>query len=130
MPYSSLYSLLPSFPTRERGLKCLYLIMLLPPHYVVPHAGTWIEIFSTSHNTCYHLSFPTRERGLKCDFGFFEVHSVKSFPTRERGLKSNTSFAICRICIVVPHAGTWIEMYQISEYTSGVPRRSPRGNVD
>ena len=33
-----------SFPTRERGLKCSILENFVEAGYVVPHAGTWIEI--------------------------------------------------------------------------------------
>ena len=74
-----------------------------------------------------------------------------SFPTRERGLK----FSIClsNFCstIVVPHAGTWIEirqfpplLYLVVSFPTRerglkshdvstirfIGRRSPRGNVD
>ena len=34
----------PSFPTRERGLKLLYSHISVIVWTVVPHAGTWIEI--------------------------------------------------------------------------------------
>ena len=65
-PYLCYKYIIPSFPTRERGLK---LLMHWPERYrrmVVPHAGTWIEII---------------------------------FPI---------SFA--PVFLVVPHAGTWIEI--------------------
>ena len=56
--------------------------------YVVPHAGTWIEIRWN----------PKRQR------------IPKSFPTRERGLKLCVDNAFSKCYTVVPHAGTWIEM--------------------
>ena len=33
--------------------------------FVVPHAGTWIEIPTSVHFPFNVTSFPTRERGLK-----------------------------------------------------------------
>ncbi len=33
-----------------------------------------------------------------------------SFPTRERGLKSADAAEVIKQAIVVPHAGTWIEI--------------------
>ena len=79
--------LLPSFPTRERGLKFVHTLMDILTEKVVPHAGTWIEIHVTfsffvnlavvphagtwieiSMIVCIgwrHASFPTRECGLK-----------------------------------------------------------------
>ena len=62
---------------------------------VVPHAGTWIEIFAGTqvvHNT---LSFPTRERGLKFFNPFLCPGILPSFPTRERGLK------LSQLCIYI-----------------------------
>ena len=97
---------------------------------VVPHAGTWIEIFHV-------LAMYT---------------APMSFPTRERGLKSDVVVAIDALAAVVPHAGTWIEINIQKEYNNTVRRsfptrerglkslnkieyleargRSPRGNVD
>ena len=81
--------LYPSFPTRERGLKSVYRAVLV----------------------CYRVSFPTRERGLK----FVRkkrkfITKVVSFPTRERGLKSDWFKQEHKQKLVVPHAGTWIEI--------------------
>ena len=38
-----------------------------------------------------------------------------SFPTRERGLKCNGVSAIIGHIVVVPHAGTWIEIEKLFE---------------
>ena len=56
--------------------------------YVVPHAGTWIEIILQYWQIRPRsLSFPTRERGLKFSQSITIPKSLLSFPTRERGLK-------------------------------------------
>ena len=118
-----------SFPTRERGLKSpdpevIGTVSIVVPHagtwiemyplpdnsmivVVVPHAGTWIEIFCFNIRSTRYSSFPTRERGLK--FRTLSVRSgaSQSFPTRERGLK----FRSCGDFV-------WFRS------------RSPRGNVD
>ena len=75
--------------------------------YVVPHAGTWIEIVWIPGIRSRNLSFPTRERGLKCKSYRGGWCYLVSFPTRERGLKCSTS------------VHCW-----------GIRCRSPRGNVD
>ena len=54
-----------SFPTRERGLKCPVLAPACSVTFVVPHAGTWIEINTAVKGSNCIQSFPTRERGLK-----------------------------------------------------------------
>ena len=77
-----------SFPTRERGLKSL----------------------AQPNQAAQALSFPTRERGLKYRGCFQGVHEVRSFPTRERGLKLLRFHILVKKRIVVPHAGTWIEI--------------------
>ena len=76
--------------------------------YVVPHAGTWIEIRLTRYILRWLVSFPTRERGLK-----------------SRGALGNTWYGT-----VVPHAGTWIEINGRTVTNSAPLCRSPRGNVD
>ena len=55
---------------------------------VVPHAGTWIEIYTITTSDNIAGSFPTRERGLK-----YEAYVHSSIDS-----------------LVVPHAGTWIEI--------------------
>ena len=53
-----------------------------------------------------------------------------SFPTRERGLKYFFIAKYIIECIVVPHAGTWIEIELIDFSSMEKYGRSPRGNVD
>ena len=78
--------------------------------YVVPHAGTWIEIYVQCKCNNIFASFPTRERGLKYIHINMLFNSTPSFPTRERGLKCQCSGTAPQIGTVVPHAGTWIEI--------------------
>ena len=55
-----------SFPSRERGLKLLYCHKSAHNMFVVPLAGTWIEIKSNDKLAMQAImSFPSRERGLK-----------------------------------------------------------------
>ena len=77
-----------SFPSRERGLKLTGFLRNLLQLLVVPFAGTWIETWLLEENvTLYQGSFPSRERGLK-----------------QEVLMRSTD-----LCAVVPFAGTWIE---------------------
>ena len=54
-----------SFPMRERGLKSDKKLLTAASYSVVPHAGTWIEIYRLQSMGYLPLSFPMRERGLK-----------------------------------------------------------------
>ena len=81
---------------------------------VVPHAGTWIEIDIFITLLLKILSFPTRERGLKLYHLDFFFHHLLSFPTRERGLKYCPTGTLIYVDDVVPHAGTWIEIWNMS----------------
>ena len=77
-----------SFPSRERGLKLLYCHKSAHNMFVVPLAGTWIEItIAFAQRFASHTSFPSRERGLKWTISLFAVKFSRSFPSRERGLK-------------------------------------------
>ena len=77
---------------------------------VVPHAGTWIEIFSNNFFKKPLAVVPHAGTWIEIDLEHLTLLTVASFPTRERGLKylcrlhQNTQF------LVVPHAGTWIEI--------------------
>ena len=120
---------------------------------VVPHAGTWIEIWikELAKNTIF-LSFPTRERGLKLlGLGCTDQELVvvphagtwieiaakiermqRMFVVPHAGTwieihvyQKSYSFAL-----VVPHAGTWIEIASPVSMPASSSCRSPRGNVD
>ena len=93
---------------------------------VVPHAGTWIEIDQKTKQEELKTSFPTRERGLKSERSHVVGVAVSSFPTRERGLKFRPSVIPTSRVIVVPHAGTWIEIFRTPPYhpyTGSFPTR-------
>ena len=60
-----------------------------------------------------YKSFPTRERGLKFVITISLFIVTWSFPTRERGLKYWTIMSVIYAHVVVPHAGTWIEIEKI-----------------
>ena len=64
---------LESLPTRERGLKLLGCVLRIQTRRVAPHAGAWIETFSSTHDNHDYVSLPTRERGLKHIIIMFSV---------------------------------------------------------
>ena len=126
-----IWAVLPSLPSRERGLKLLL----------------------TAVNFCRDASLPSRERGLKLwDESFRKIlYSVAplagawieiaallhrrilrrwSLPSRERGLKSAMSLSRTRLQAVAPLAGAWIEIIETTIAGVGKERRSPRGSVD
>ena len=82
---------------------------------VVPHAGTWIEMCCQIDADRFELSFPTRERGLKSLF----APPSASVPRRSpRGnVDWNPIFnPVWPWKFVVPHAGTWIEIKKAKGY--------------
>ena len=122
-------SSIPSFPTRERGLKSSFcwhrcLVCSRSPRGNVDWnlSPTWLLLLVS-------WSFPTRERGLKLQERKWAYSPSPSFPTRERGLKYPVSVWLFRSCDVVPHAGTWIEMV-VRRFEGCCTCRSPHGNAD
>ena len=85
-------------------------------HFVVPHAGTWIEI--TKNALCAQDCEVVPHAGTWIEIINFGINSWNrwSFPTRERGLKSVVLVSPLK-SIVVPHAGTWIEICSCLHYT-------------
>ena len=82
-----------SFPTRERGLKLSYSQSEKLVHWVVPHAGTWIEI---------------PQRSTKNGRAPVVPHAGTWIEIKDTAIKQNSAD-------VVPHAGTWIEIAVISK---------------
>ena len=76
-----------SLPIRERGLKYICNLCLIP----------------------LLASLPVRERGLKLAKYDFKSPHIQSLPTRERGLKSEPGGSVERH-LVAPNAGAWIEV--------------------
>ena len=75
-------------PTRGRGLKHKQYQKQSNLKYVAPHAGAWIETYTS----------------LVCALPF-----NLSPPTRGRGLKRTCSDQGQPLLAVAPHAGAWIE---------------------
>ncbi len=99
-----------SLPVRARGLKRRKGYVSLPPWYVAPRAGAWIETDTANANlmalevapragawietaiallwcSMEGMSLPVRERGLKLLNGYQVGQLLWSLPVRERGLK-------------------------------------------
>ena len=53
-----------------------------------------------------------------------------SLPMRERGLKFLLQTILCKVDMVAPHAGAWIEIVIGDDKHAGVSSRSPCGSVD
>ena len=83
-----IWAVLPSLPSRERGLKFFAMPRFPECRRVAPLAGAWIEIVRSS--TGYVLA--------------------PSLPSRERGLKSHISLPRLEEALVAPLAGAWIEI--------------------
>ena len=100
--------ILPSLPSRERGLKSYACYMADLLGIVAPFAGAWIEI----------------------TVGFRKSWNLKSLPSRERGLKFLPLFASYVNPAVAPFAGAWIEIWYYTWSRIWVLCRSLRGSVD
>ena len=101
--------ILPSLPSRERGLKSYVTPQMYGAKGVAPLAGAWIEmVISGIEVDCLKPSLPSRERGLKCTKGEMTGAAAMSLPSRERGLKFTVNMP----------------------YYEQLYRRSPRGSVD
>ena len=97
---------------------------------VVPHAGTWIEIYAETPR--HAMSSVVPHAGTWIEMSAYPKfrHALRSFPTRERGLKLQMSESKTKETAVVPHAGTWIEIFTAARSGTAYACRSPRGNVD
>ena len=141
-----------SFPTRERGLKLIECHLRSGGYFVVPHAGTWIEILnlpvqfllnnrrSPRGNVDWNstVSPSALPRGVVPHAGtWIEIlysPSLKADPLC-RSPRGNvdwnlTMYLRSDLLVVVPHAGTWIEIFKVFSRLLSHVRRSPRGNVD
>ena len=77
-----------SFPTRERGLKLSKTPKWVGKVTVVPHAGTWIEIYLINIHAAFEKVVPHAGTWIEITLVFCGEQSFT----------------------VVPHAGTWIEI--------------------
>ena len=87
--------ILPSLPSRERGLKSM----------------------DKNDHHLHQRSLPSRERGLKCNKSVSGVVGLVSLPSRERGLKLWNVLNLSYVRRVAPFAGAWIEMQEQVLYT-------------
>ena len=117
-----------SFPTRERGLKW-YLRMSHSGSPVVPHEGTWIEMEmqKTSGSLC--VVVPHEGTWIEIPVCSRCTWLLLSFPTRERGLKCLNRF-IFRLILRRSPRGNVDWNKEFSDTLPGNGCRSPRGNVD
>ena len=101
-----------SSPTRGRGLKFLRIswtrFMWCRSS---PTRGRGLKSEGSGVYTGGFWSSPTRGRGLKCNVPLqTTVAGRSSSPTRGRGLKCVPQNIQARPLLVVPYAGTWIEI--------------------
>ena len=68
-----------------------------------------LKLFSLGHRRFAFLSRPMRARGLKHRDQARRGLVAQSRPMRARGLKRQKERSTCRITVVAPHAGAWIE---------------------
>ena len=85
-------------------------IMIFLRCTVVPHAGTWIEIMLGLICRLMSTSFPTRERGLKFRHWTISQQSAPVVPNAGTWIEISTKIRPSISFLVVPHAGTWIEI--------------------
>ena len=104
------HSVEPSFPTRERGLKLVYILICCTGIAVVPHAGTWIEITRIPLRSQRPSVVPHAGTWIEiCKWPVGRFGSP-SFPTRERGLKLVCQCHDHGLHCVVPYVGMRIEI--------------------
>ena len=137
---------------RERGLKLKIFQRSIHTLRVVPRAGTWLETCLVLTSTILSVVVPRAGAGRETNEVERYKEHIRSFPVRERGLKLLFRKRIPDLTVVVPRAGTWIEIRQPPAHPSNtgvVPRvgtwieictdlspigslsgRSPCGNVD
>ena len=133
-------------------MKCPIYYNKLEGGVVVPHEGTWIEIWNSSEISHQIESFPTRERGLKFHrqskagrdylvvphegtwieiILFLDDLNIDTVvPHEGTWIEIRETLDNGRILCVVPHEGTWIEISRLPARSRSLSRRSPRGNVD
>ena len=76
------------------------------------------------------MSLLSWERGLKSYRSICDTDVIVSLLSWERGLKYIILFGACRLVVVAPLVGAWIEIVVISPLLTAFLRRSSRGSVD
>ena len=97
---------------------------------VVPHAGTWIEIYPYNH--AFQLNTVVPHAGTWIEMPVFGHCAPDRYRRSPRGNVDWNTWIIWNASrsFVVPHAGTWIEIPYLQARGTTRWCRSPRGNVD
>ena len=77
---------------------------------VTPFVGVWIEIGSFSSSTIPCASLPLWECGLKSKDRYIDSTGKQSLPLWECGLKFVIPGPDCKLYVVTPFVGVWIEI--------------------
>ena len=113
--------------TQARGLKFTVLILACGCT-VVPHAGTWIEIYYPPGYRLAATSCLTQARGLKCRRSCL-CGGGEVVPHAGTWIEICLTGYILKTLLVVPHAGTWIEILDL-ERVGTLLSRASRRHVD
>ena len=76
-----------SHPSWVRGLKHVFVQMMLRPLLVAPLVGAWIETSTNLTNCTMKRSHPSWVRGLKLQRVIIRSRNLRSHPSWVRGLK-------------------------------------------
>ena len=104
----SVLFVVPSLPSRERGLKSPLTKHEYNPFDVAPLAGAWIE----------------KTYGKGMDFG------ANVAPLAGAWIEIPRAIDALMLLRVAPLAGAWIEIKNMDDVAKSVNCRSPRGSVD
>ena len=122
--------MLPSPPSRRRGLKYQYIHHLEKCLQVASFSEAWIEILVKTGDIDPYESPPSRRRGLKFTVSVgFMGHSM-SPPSRRRGLTSFGKKEQDFISNVASFSEAWIEINRHHVQKRGRSRRLLLGGVD
>ena len=99
-----------SFPTRERGLKSYTCLHAPMGGFVVPHAGTWIEMWMNLSSRLSRTVVPHAGTWIEIDGRDAYDDYMTVVPHAGTWIEMSIPCAGVRAYEVVPHAGTWIEM--------------------
>ena len=102
--------MLPSPPSRRRGLKYQYIHHLEKCLQVASFSEAWIEILVKTGDIDPYESPPSRRRGLKFTVSVGDLGHSMSPPSRRRGLKSTDIMYKKEDVHVASFSEAWIEI--------------------
>ena len=100
----------PSFPTRERGLKCVLHIRYSISINVVPHEGTWIEMQVCLYSRLMYYVVPHEGTWIEILIAPSTVWLLVVVPHEGTWIEILFGTYLSVNLSVVPHEGTWIEI--------------------